>query len=220
MGNIWVRHREGMTRRVIILLLFISIDWILYVADMVPRKQTMSYKAACRTFFGSVPRINTFSKGSMTGQGSSWAVMQSHQRPQPTLWGTPELKWPFTVLPDWGKEISPFNPIGASHWIQVFYQEGITLSKAALFNWEQFLKRNLAMCHQLPILLASIEQEPPFWKWKEESRWQATLSTKCKIWRTNERTWWWMESTRQNPNIAILLGELIQGHTTSEWIYT
>jgi len=58
-----------MTRGEIILFFFINIDWILYVTDMVPRKQTMSYKSACRMFFGSVPRINIFSRIKEAGLG-------------------------------------------------------------------------------------------------------------------------------------------------------
>lgn len=58
-----------MTRGGIILFFLIRSDWILYIADMVPRKQTMSYKCAYRMFFGSVPRINTFSKVKEAGLG-------------------------------------------------------------------------------------------------------------------------------------------------------
>lgn len=91
-----------MTRGIIILLFFISIDWILYVADMVPRKQTMSYKAACRMFFGSVPRINTFSKGSRTGQGEklgcdavtpkATANPMGNSRAEVALYSSPKLR--------------------------------------------------------------------------------------------------------------------------------
>lgn len=68
-------------------------------------------------------------------RGRNWAVIQTQQQLQQTLWGALELEWPFRVVPNWSKRSGLYTPAIISHWKWTALGKDMSLGEEALYRW-------------------------------------------------------------------------------------